>query len=167
MYFGINIRKNKKFDVNDVAARLFICPRISPEKATKMLEMLVNERLSIESFINRTDEYIAELSRQKEIGDDIPYIMNNKLDAWCKFLNTPSTKDYEYLETTFGFSQVDLFGDSAKSTNIITAPVDFENYVRLFVKGQDDVIKNYPFPFFYYMNVMKITKHIELIVLLS
>ena len=77
MYFGIKIRKNKKFDVNNVAARLFICPRISPEHATKMLDMLVNGKLSIESFNDRTDAYIEELSRQKEIGDDIPYIMNN------------------------------------------------------------------------------------------
>ena len=75
MYFGINIKKNKKFDVNDVCARLFICPRISPEHATRMLDMLVNGKLSIESFIDRTDTYIEELSRQKEIGDDIPYIM--------------------------------------------------------------------------------------------
>lgn len=149
LHFGLHIAKNDKFyALQDIAARLFICPRISPEKATKVLEMLVNGRLSIESFINRTDEYIAELSRQKEIGDDIPYIMNNKLAAWCKFFNTPSTKDYEYLETTFGFSQVDLFGDSAKSTNIITAPVDFENYVRLFVKGQDDAIKKISVPLF-------------------
>ena len=81
MYFGINIKKNKKFDVNDVAARLFICPRISPEHATRMLDMLVNGKLSIESFIDRTDTYIEELSRQKEIGDDIPYIMNNKMAA--------------------------------------------------------------------------------------
>ena len=148
-HFGLHIAKNDKFDaLQDIAARLFLCPRISPEKATKMLEMLVNGKLSIESFIDRTDTYIEELSRKKEIGDDIPYIMNNKLDAWCKYFNTPSTKDYEYLETTFGFSQVDLFRDSAKSTNIITAPVDFENYVRLFVKGQDDVIKKLSVPLF-------------------
>lgn len=148
-HFGLHIAKNDKFDaLQDIAARLFICPRISPEHATRMLDMLVNGRLSIENFISRTDEYIAELSRQKEIGDDIPYIMNNKLDAWCKIFSTPSTKDYEYLENTFGFSQVDLFGDSAKSTNIITAPVDFENYVRLFVKGQDDVVKKLSVPLF-------------------
>ena len=104
MYFGINIKKNKKFDVNDVAARLFICPRISPEHATKMLDMLVNGRLSIESFISRTDEYIAELSRQKEIGDDIPYIMNNKLVAWERTYKALIQKDYEYIEKTFGFS---------------------------------------------------------------
>ena len=54
MYFGINIRKNMKFDVNDVAARLFICPRISPDHATKMLNMLVNGKFSIESFIDNS-----------------------------------------------------------------------------------------------------------------
>lgn len=75
--------------------------------------MLVNGRLSIESFIDRTDAYIAELSRQKEIGDDIPYIMNNKLDAWEKTYKAPTQKDYEYFEKTFGFSKDDLFGNLA------------------------------------------------------
>ena len=148
-HFGLHIAKNDKFGaLQDIAARLFICPRIWPEKATKMLDMLINGKLSIESFIDRTDTYIKELSRQKEIGDDIPYIMNNKLDAWCKSFSAPSAKDYEYLEKTFGFSQIDLFGNSAKSSNIITAPVDFENYVRLFVKGQDNVIKKISVPLF-------------------
>ena len=87
-HFGLHIAKNDKFDaLQDIAARLFICPRISPEHATKMLNLLINGKLSIESFIDRTDTYIEELSRQKENGDDIPYIMNNKLDAWVRTLS--------------------------------------------------------------------------------
>ena len=148
LYFGLHIIKNKIFDAQEVAARLFLCPRISPEHATKMLDMLVNGKLSIESFINKTNSYIEELSRQKEIGDDIPHIMNNKLEAWCKVFSAPNTKDYEYLEENFGFSQFDLFGEIAKSTNVITAPVDFENYVGMYVKGQDSVIKKISVPLF-------------------
>lgn len=150
LYFGLHIVKNEKFDnPQDIATRLFLCPRISsPEHAARVLEMLISGTLSVDAFISKTDAYIAELSRQKEIEDDIPHIMNNKLTAWCKVYNPPSTKDYEYLEKTFGFSQVDLFGGSATSTKIMTAPIDLENYVRLFVKGQDNVIKKISVPLF-------------------
>ena len=34
--------------------------------------------------------------------------MNNKLDAWVRTFKTPTHKDYEYLEKTFGFSKEDL-----------------------------------------------------------
>lgn len=165
MYFGINIRKNKKFDVNNVAARLFICPRISPEHATKMLNLLINGKLSIESFIDRTDTYIEELSRQKENGDDIPYIMNNKLDAWVRTFKTPTHKDYEYLEKTFGFSKEDLLGTTAietakdtikesvkDSTTLVKSAKEMAAYVKQFIKGQDKAIDKLSVPFYQHLD---------------
>lgn len=153
MYFGINIRKNKKFDVNDICARLFICPRISPEHATKMLNMLVDGKLSIESFINKTDSYIEELSRQKEIGDDIPHIMNNKLAAWEKVFNTPTQKDYKYLEKKYGFTQNDLFGNTVEEN---VAPVksakEMASFVKQYIKGQDEAIDKLAVPFFLHLD---------------
>ena len=153
MYFGINIRKNNKFDVNDVCARLFICPRISPEHATKMLNMLVNGKLSIESFINKTNSYIEELSRQKEIGDDIPHIMNNKLAAWEKVFKTPTQKDYKYLEKKYGFTQNDLFGNTVEES---IAPVksakEMASFVKQYIKGQDEAIDKLAVPFFLHLD---------------
>ena len=153
MYFGINIRKNKKFDVNDVCARLFICPRISPEHATKMLNMLVNGKLSIESFINKTNSYIEELSRQKGIGDDIPYIMNNKLAAWEKVFKAPIQKDYKYLEKKYGFTQNDLFGNTVEES---VAPVksakEMASFVKQYIKGQDEAIDKLAGPFFLHLD---------------
>ena len=72
--------------------------------------MLIGGALSVDAFINKTDSYIEELSRQQEIKDDISHIMNNKLEAWCKIFKSPRAKDYKYLEKTFGFSKDDLFG---------------------------------------------------------
>ena len=161
MYFGINIKKNKKFDVNDVAARLFICPRISPEHATRMLDMLVNGKLSIESFNDRTDTYIEELSRQKEIGDDIPYIMNNKLAAWERTYKAPTQKDYKYLEKTFGFSKEDLLGTTAietakepvkDSTALVKSAKEMAAYVKQFIKGQDEAIDKLSVPFYQHLD---------------
>lgn len=153
MYFGINIRKNMKFDVNDVAARLFICPRIFPEHATKMLNMLVNGKLSIESFINKTNSYIEELSRQKGIGDDIPHIMNNKLAAWEKVFKAPTQKDYKYLEKKYGFTQNDLFGNTVEES---VAPVksakEMASFVKQYIKGQDEAIDKLAVPFFLHLD---------------
>lgn len=161
-HFGLHIAKNDKFDaLQDIAARLFISPRIWPEKATKMLDLLVNGKLSIESFIDRTDTYIEELSRQKEIGDDIPYIMNNKLDAWCKSFSAPSAKDYEYLEKTFGFSKEDLLGTAAietvkesvkDSTTLVKSAKEMAAYVKQFIKGQDEAIDKLSVPFYQHLD---------------
>ena len=119
-HFGLHIVKNDKFDdAQDVAARLFLCPRISTEHASKMLDMLIGGTLSVNAFISKTDSYIEELSRRKEIEDYIPHIMNNKLEAWCKVFKSPCAKDYKYLEKTFGFSKKDLFGeDKQDATNV-------------------------------------------------
>lgn len=153
MYFGINIRKNKKFDMNDICARLFICPRISPEHATKMLNMLVDGKLSIESFINKTDSYIEELSRQKEIGDDIPHIMNNKLAAWEKVFNTPTQKDYKYLEKKYGFTQNDLFGNTVeKNVAPVKSAKEMASFVKQYIKGQDEAIDKLAVPFFLHLD---------------
>lgn len=48
LHFGIHIVKDCKFDAQDIAARLFLCPRISPEHASRMLEMLIGGALSVE-----------------------------------------------------------------------------------------------------------------------
>ena len=165
-HFGLHIAKNDKFDaLQDIAARLFICPRISPEHATKMLNLLVNGKLSIESFIDRTDTYIKELSRQKENGDDIPYIMNNKLDAWVRTFKTPTHKDYEYLEKTFGFSKEDLLGTTAietakdtvkepvkNSTALVKSAKEMAAYVKQFIKGQNEAIDKLSVPFYQHLD---------------
>ena len=131
LHFGLHIVKNDKFDTQDVAARLFLCPRISPDHASRMLDMLIGGTLSVDAFISKTDSYIEELSRQKEIEDDIPHIMNNKLEAWCKVFKSPSAKDYKYLEKTFGFSKTDLFGESSKeSTPFMKSAKDMVAYVK-------------------------------------
>ena len=157
-HFGLHIAKNDKFDaLQDIAARLFICPRISPEHATKMLNMLVNGKLSIGSFIDRTDTYIEELSRQKEIGDDIPYIMNNKLDAWVRTFKAPTQKDYEYIEKTFGFSKDDLLGTPTRETTgenatFVKSAKELASFVKQHIKGQDEAIDKLAVQFFLHLD---------------
>ena len=161
LHFGLHIVKDCKFEAQDIAARLFLCPRISPEHASRMLEMLIGGALSVDAFINKTDSYIEELSRQKEIEDDISHIMNNKLEAWCKIFKSPRTKDYKYLEKTFGFSKDDLFGNPANETvkettkdrmTLAKSAKELASFVKQYIKGQDEAIDKLAVQFFLHLD---------------
>ncbi len=152
-YFGLHIAKGNKFDAQNVAARLFLCPRISPKHAYRLLDMLIGGTLSVDAFISKTDSYIEELSRQKEIEDNIPHIMNNKLKAWCKLFKSPCTKDYKYLENIFGFSKKDLLGEGSKeSAPFMKSAKEMAAYVKQYIKGQDKAIDKLAVPFFLHLD---------------
>lgn len=159
LHFGLHIVKDCNFDAQDIAARLFLCPRISPEHASRMLEMLIGGALSVDAFINKTDSYIEELSRQQEIKDDISHIMNNKLEAWCKIFKSPRAKDYKYLEKTFGFSKDDLFGNLANVTvkettkdETAKSAKELASFVKEYIKGQDEAIDKLAVQFFLHLD---------------
>lgn len=152
MYFGLHIIKNDKFDAQDIAARLFLCPRISPEHASRMLDMLIGGSLSVDSFIRKTNSYIEELSRQKEIGNDIPRIMKNKLESWEKVLKAPTQQDYKYIEKKFGFSQRDLLGTVKESISMVRSAKEMASYVKQYIKGQDEAIDKLAVPFFQHLD---------------
>lgn len=146
-YFGLQLKDNDAFDAQEVGARLFLCPRISPQLASRMVDMLNEGTLSLDSFIHKTDTYIEELSRRKQVGDDISKIMNNKVAEWSKAYGDPSAKDYEYIEKKFGFTKSEILGEPNTKISI-TAPIDIENYLKTYVKGQDDTIKKLAVPLF-------------------
>ena len=99
-YFGLKIEDNGKFDALNVAARLFLCPRITPEHAIKMVDMLVKGSITVEGFRERTNDFIYELVSLKNSPTGINSIMRNKLEAWKKILKAPTQKEYKYIETS-------------------------------------------------------------------
>lgn len=118
--------------------------------------MLVGSTLSVDAFISKSNSYIEELSRQKEIDDDIFHIMNNKLEAWCKVFKSPRAKDYKYLEKTFGFSKDDLFGNLSNETvkettkdRTAKSAKELTSFVKQYIKGQDEAIDKLAVQFFY------------------
>lgn len=155
IYFGIPLKENIIFDAQNVAARLFLCPRISPEHASKMLDLLVGGSLSIDKFLDKTNTYIEELSYKKECGEDIPCIMKNKLDAWIKVYNAPTQIDYQYLEKVFGFTKCDLYGELGICTKAITSPKDLSNRVKQYIKGQDNAIDKLAVPLYLHLDSMR------------
>ena len=152
MFFGLSIEMDG-VNSQDIAARLFICPRITPEHAIKMLEMLKTGKLSIGKFEEMTDGYIKELTAQKEASVDHSQIMSNKLDAWTKTFGVPTNEDYEYLRNTYNLTQHDLFGSTsgAKINNFKTAK-ELAAYVKQYIKGQDDAINKLAVSFFQHID---------------
>ena len=128
-YFGLQLKDNDAFDAQEIGARLFLCPRISPQLASRMVDMLNEGTLSLDSFIHKTDTYIEELSSRKQAGDDISKIMGDKVADWIKAYGAPSAKDYEYIEKKFGFTKSEILGEPNTKISI-TAPIDIENYLK-------------------------------------
>ena len=74
LHFGLHIAKNDKFDaLQDIAARLFICPRISPEHATSLEELkFINSELAVKAFI---DTLVEILGYDKQMDNDYADIL--------------------------------------------------------------------------------------------
>lgn len=141
LYFGIDIKNECKFDVQNVAARLFLCPRIIPECVLEILNLLISGKMSVDIFNEKTNECINELFQKYGIGKKKQLIMNNKLKAWKNIFQPPTSSDYKYLEHQFGVSIQDLFGTtSCLDVPIIRSAKDMAAYVKRYVKGQDEVI---------------------------
>ena len=156
MYFGLKIKKRDNLDIQNIAARLFLCPRISPEHASRILEMLVEKRLSVNYFERKTNEYMSELKKLKETDNEKVWsMMNSKLDAWSKVFNPPDPKDYKYLERQFGLTFRDLFGPSSITEECnnhrVESPKEMASYVKQFIKGQDAAIDKLAVPFFLHL----------------
>ena len=149
-YFGLEIKDNGKFDALNVAARLFLCPRITPEHAIKMVDMLEKGSITVEGFRERTNEFIYELVSLKNTPKGITSIMRNKLEAWEKILKAPTQEEYEYIETFFTFSKETLFGNEQQKQigDPLKSPISMAAYVKQYVKGQDDAIDKLAVPFF-------------------
>lgn len=152
VYFGLTIETDG-LNCQDVAARLFICPRISPELALKMLDMLNTGKLSVGKFEDITDTYIKELKVQKESGTDISRVMRKKLEAWENTFSTPTTEDYNYIYKTFNLAQRDLFGGTNEpATNYFKSAKELAAYVKQYIKGQDDAINKLAVSFFQHID---------------
>ena len=152
--FGLMIPKKRGVDTQDIAARLFLCPRISAEQATRMLKMLSNEKLSLKALNEKTEEWIAELKRWKDNGDDITVMMNSKLEDWTRAFGAPSEGDLSYLKNKYGFDTNVLFGEmkTKNNTPIINTAQDFADYVKQYIKGQDKAIEELAVPFFLHLD---------------
>lgn len=161
VYFGISFDDPLLEDPQDVAARLFLCPRISTEYASTILSLLSSGTMPIATFRSITDDGIKEL-REWLDGGKRGYaleIMRNKFRTWVSFLGSPVREDYVYMKKCYGFSKMDLFEDKdsrfraerlceEESSREIHCPKDMADIVKQYIKGQDDAIEKLAVPFF-------------------
>lgn len=154
VFFGLSIKSCEGYNAQDVAARLFLCPRIAPAQVPRMLEMLYAGKLSLASFMAKTEEGLAEFFRWKATGEiDIPAFMRAKIETWSKVFKAPKEQDYAYLEKKYGITKSDLFGGKADTPDIhINSAKELADYVKQYIKGQDLAIEQLSVPFFQHLD---------------
>lgn len=152
--FGIKVKKTSMMDEMDVAARLFLCPSIAPEHAVHVLNLLSKGEISLEKFVEKTEKEIQELLQKKENGEDIVPMMRDKWVKWTKFFfHEPTADDYDFLERCFGLTQCDLFGMMvAESQKKFSNAKSLADYVKKYIKGQDEAIEQLAVPFYQHLD---------------
>lgn len=147
-FFGLSIEM-EGINSHDIAARLFICPRISPEHATKILDMLKAGKLSVGKFEEMTDTYIKELRSHFASGKGIAHLMKNKLETWCATFGEPTKADYQYLKDWLNVTRQDLYEEVREAeTRYFASPKEMAESVKETIKMQDDAVDALAVPFY-------------------
>lgn len=107
-HFGLKINENVDYNARDIAARLFLCPRVSGDVAPEILRRIRHGELSVMEFCNITDNYIELLKEMKADGEDLSERMREKFESWDEALGLPSDEDLEYLSDCYGFTREDI-----------------------------------------------------------
>lgn len=166
-HFGLTIKNVPDVIAKRLAALLFLCPRITPEHASVIIDMVANgkESLSdIEEYYDMDLDEIRDWSIDPDhIGPDFHSIMKNKLEAWTKAFRAPTDDEYKDIELMFGPTKQLLYGEDEKAKKpMFNSPKDFADYVMQYIKGQEVAIRKLAVPFFihYYCMVNNITCHL-------
>lgn len=155
-HFGLEINENVDFNARDIAARLFLCPRVSGDVAPEILRRIRHGELSVKEFCNITDNYIELLKEMKADGEDLSERMREKFESWDEALGLPSDEDLEYLSDCYGFTREDIYGpERFCSTVAISSPKDLANRLKEYIKGQDDAIDALSVPVFLHLDSMR------------
>lgn len=153
MYFGLKIKSNPDFDARNIAARLFLCHRLRPELIKGILEKLYTGQMSVSAVEHMTDGAIMSLRELKKTEGDVSSVMRNHLETWGKNFHEPSEKDFAYLEKQFGFSKSDLVGKVSETPELhINSARQLADFVKQYIKGQDQAIEHLAVPFFQHLD---------------
>lgn len=154
-YFGLQIKVKKVQSAQDIACRLFLSPRITAQQVESILVLIDRKQLSYEALISKTDDGIAELKRWKESGEDFSSDMRKKYEEWALKFKELSQSDYEYIEKTYGFTKSDLLEgptENHSQSPHINCARELANYVKQYIKGQDEAIEKLSVPFWQHLD---------------
>lgn len=153
--FGIKIKEEYGFDVQNIIARLYLAPSIMPDQAMKILVMLENKTLSIDRVLKLTDKELNDLTFKKGNGEDLSLFMLEKVALWRDEFGLPTPKEYEYLKKEFGITKEDLQGLIELEDNYNDyrqSPQAMASYVKQFIKGQDEAIDKLSVQFYLHLD---------------
>lgn len=110
-------------DYKEIAARLFVSSRIPCDRVNAIVNNLESGKMSMDSFLRRTDFQIDQLRNREE---DFTYKMSLKIDDWIdNFGFRPEQIDF--ITEHFGFTFDDLNGkcDSAQENLSLEPDIPF------------------------------------------
>lgn len=155
LFFGVEAKLTDKIDLMNVLARMYLSPSIEPEHVTRLLQMLESGQLSQASFDEKTDAEIAKLRDMKENGEDILPMTRDKWMQWNAFFHeTPTDNEFDYIQAWFGLSKEDLLGEDSSDSQVndFKTARELADYVKQYVKGQDEAIEQLAVPFYQHLD---------------
>lgn len=150
-FLGIEFKSDivQGMDSREVAARIFLSPRISCGRVVGVVNSLENGKMSIGSFLRRTDDQIRQLREITE-HEDIADLMLYRIEEWPMTFGGPDKEDWAYITELFGFTYDDLYVHGTTEDTILSAE-EMADYVKQYVFGQDDVINQLAVPFWQHL----------------
>lgn len=132
-YMGITFKSDnvQGMDYREVAARIFISPRIPCEKVMTVVDYLERGRMSIDDFLVRTNIQIQQLRDKDEYMADK---MVEKIEKWIDEFGF-SADEIDFITEHFGFTYDDLLASSSSEITWTGDPVD---YFQQYINDEDD-----------------------------
>lgn len=143
-FLGIRFKSDsiQGVDYREIAARLFLSPCIPCAKINAIVNSLENKKLSIDSFLRRTDLQIKQLRDKNDI--DISDKMVDKIESWIDDFGF-NRDELDFIKDRYGLTYEDLM--SSVATPEIPTAKELADYVKQFVIGQDESIDQLAVPF--------------------
>lgn len=166
-YFGLKFSGDERYDCKDAAARLFVCYDIPIRQVKQTLNLLGSGKLSEERFQDITNKTIDVMRDILSRKNRLYLTMRDRLREWCDTFGVPTSEDYVILYRSHKLSRVALFEESdtedggedmmsgedvEQRPNSIGSARALADYVKQYIKGQDDVIEQLAVPFFQHLD---------------
>lgn len=132
-YMGITFKSDnvQGMDYREVAARIFLSPRIPCELVVAVVDSLESGRMSIDNFLMRTNIQIQQLRKKDEYMVDK---MVEKIENWIDEFGF-SADEIDFITEHFGFTYDDLLDGSSSENTWTEEPV---NYFQQHIDDADD-----------------------------
>lgn len=156
LFFGIAINNCDEATARDIAARLFISPRLSATHAKAIVDLFHAGKISHSKIVELCEPHIKEFRDMLLNDEDITRSMCDKLNEWTEVFEAPTDFDYAYLYEELEIDADDLFGNDREDIpadgSDINSAKELANALKQYIKGQDESIDHLAVPFYQHMD---------------